>query len=878
MSTRVSLPIDVVIPEIESALKHHSVVLLEAPPGAGKTTRVPIALLQQFEHRILVLEPRRLAARRSAERVAEELNEKVGDSCGYRIRLEKKEGPRTRLSFYTEGLFLRTFLSNPKLDGIDCVVIDEFHERNIHTDVAIGICKTLMDSTRPDLKLLVMSATLSTEGLVELFPKAAKVQSEGRTYPVDVQYLEADPNSKSARSLELHVEDGILKALEHPQCTGHVLVFLSGAQEILRCQSHLKDSPYLAKKGKFEVLELRSETPKDLQDKVFQPSPHRKIILSTNVAETSLTIDGVTAVVDAGHAKISGHNAWTGFDTLELRKISQASAIQRAGRAGRTAPGVAIRLYSKHDFHSRPNFEKPEVHRVELSQTLLELSAALQWRNFPWVTLPLSASIDLACSLLKTLEAFDEGLNCTNMGKAMAKLPLNPRLARILIEAQKEDCLQELALSMALLSEGSPASQRENHKYGHSDLYDQARRVGASGSSDREFSAFQVNKIRSSADQYLRVFQSGSDLNKSALDFESEKKLKSMDRCLLIGFSDRLAKAKTGAKSASGSQLSSSFGSNNSNHRLREFVFATGGGQAMLSQSSIAQTAEYLLALDAEEVRQPSGQTHVKINLASEMPPAILLEKDHLLLKNDVTTWEKDRAKSFSRVQLGNIVLLERPIKLPEQEELLLSNQIRALWPMPFGTEQISDYESLLQRALLISKAGTAIRVPFVPLHPDDAMSKEQAEEFDFFLMHACENKRSFEEVTKQELVDWVLELMTDADRNCLQKNCPDKIVVGAGRKVKVKYLSDGPPRVSSRIQDFFGTLRTPTVLNGKLSLVVELLSPNGQAVQVTQDLSGFWKNGYPQARKELMRRYPRHFWPENPEEAEPPPPKPPRR
>jgi ATP-dependent helicase HrpB len=848
------LPIDDCLESFSQALSSSAVVLLEAPPGAGKTTRIPRHLLDLCTEKIWVLEPRRLAAKRSAQRVADELQEDLGMTCGYRIRLERKETAQTRLLFLTEGLFLRSFLDNPTLNGISCVVIDEFHERNIHTDVAVGICKSLMESVRPDLKLVVMSATLNTQGLTAVFPSAQLVQSEGRAFDVDVEYL------PSERSLEIKIEDGVLKALDHPKCTGHVLVFLAGAQEILRCQAHLKNSTYLKKKGEFDVLELRSETPKDDQDRVFAKGTKRKIILSTNVAETSLTIEGVTAVVDAGEAKISGHNPWTGFDTLEQKKISQASAIQRAGRAGRTAPGVAVRLYTKHDFQSRPSYELPEVHRIDLTQIILELAASFQdkWQRFSWISEPLASSVTKSVQLLLSLGAFNERELCTELGRRMAKLPLHPRFSRILLEADKKRCLPEMAWCVALLSEGlSFRRQSDSSDFSHSDLYFACQNLEKSQNSDRGFSAFQISKMRQSADQYLRIFNERSKSLLASLDFRSENQILKMDSCLLSGYTDRLAKLK----------------------QNKDYVFAVGGGPGTLAPSSVAQGAQFILVLQSQEVRSASGQSSVKIEVASEISADLLLQNQDKLEQRNVTVWDSvaARARSFARTMHGNMILIEKQIANAADEEAILNTQLRAQWPMPFGQDQLADYEGLLHRAELMKKINQTISVPFLPLHLSNELSAVQAEDFSFFLMHVSEGKRSFDDVTKKELLDWVKELMSSEDLSVLQKYCPDKVTIGAGRKVKILYSPGSAPKVSSRIQDFFGTLKTPSVLGGALPMVVELLSPKGQAVQVTQDLAGFWKNGYPQARKELMRKYPKHFWPENPEEAEPPPPKPPR-
>jgi ATP-dependent helicase HrpB len=332
---RLHLPIDNVLPEFRDAFFSSSVVIVEAEPGAGKTTRIPPELLNLVEGEIVVLEPRRLAAKMSAERVAFEKGERTGDSVGYQVRFESSVGPNTRLCFYTEGLFLRKFVSDPDLKKVGCVVLDEYHERHLHTDISCGLVRWLQKNVRPDLKLIVMSATLNLSLLRNAIPEAAVVSCKGRAFPVEIEYLPAEKKL----DLEFLVEDAVKELSSDPRCAGDILVFLPGASEIRRCAAQIQS---FCAANNIVLLELRADLSSEQQQRVFEPSSRRRIVLSTNVAETSLTIDGITGVIDSGLAKIAGYAVWSGLSTLETRKISQASANQRAGRAGRTAPGVTI--------------------------------------------------------------------------------------------------------------------------------------------------------------------------------------------------------------------------------------------------------------------------------------------------------------------------------------------------------------------------------------------------------------------------------------------------------------------------------------------------------------------------------------------------------
>ncbi|HSP07334.1 MAG TPA: helicase-related protein, partial [Acidobacteriota bacterium] len=416
------LPVDALIPEIQERLKTGRRLILQASPGAGKTTRVPPALLNITRRQIVVLEPRRLAARLSAERVAQEMGEPCGRTTGYQIRYERMFGPQTRLKFITEGLFLRLLLSDPMLNDVECVVLDEFHERHIHTDVTLALVRHLQNTLRPDLKLVIMSATLDAESLQTYMPDAAVIQSELRMHAVDIEF-QPHPN---ARPVDHGAAGAVSHLLRERKVHGHILVFLPGAAEIRRTAERLED---LARTHDCDLLELRSETPIDQQRRVFEESGRRKIILATNVAETSITIDGVVAVVDCGLAKIPAHDPWSGLPLLQTKPISQASCIQRAGRAGRTAPGMALRLYTKHEYLTRPAAEIPEIQRLDLTQILLELQAVaerfpaaarFEASTLPWFEAPPGGMVQGCRELLRILGATDALGQLSDAGRTMA--------------------------------------------------------------------------------------------------------------------------------------------------------------------------------------------------------------------------------------------------------------------------------------------------------------------------------------------------------------------------------------------------------------------------------------------------------------------------
>ncbi|MCA1616329.1 MAG: DEAD/DEAH box helicase, partial [Acidobacteria bacterium] len=474
------LPIDSVLPEIVAALKSEANLVVEAPPGAGKTTRVPSALLDAGvagDGEVWVLEPRRLAARLSARRVAGERGEGVGESVGYQVRFEEVAGPRTRLRFLTEGVLTRRLLSDPQLARVRVVVLDEFHERHLQADLALALLRRLQLTARPDLRLVAMSATLDAAPVARYLGGCRVVRSEGRRFPVAVEHLKREDERPLAAQVEAAVRRLLAEGLD-----GDVLVFLPGAGEIRRAQNECE---HVAAAHDLLVVPLHGELSAAAQDAAVQPAGRRKIILSTNVAETSVTIEGVAAVVDSGLARVASHSPWSGLPTLSVARVSQASAAQRAGRAGRTRAGRALRLYTAQDFAARPAHESPEMTRLDLAEPALELHAAGigDLRAFDWFEAPPAPALDAAEHLLARLGALDASGRVTETGRRMLRLPLHPRLARLVVEADARGVGRAACVVAALIGERDirarelfasdtkgPRAHRPAHRHGASDL------------------------------------------------------------------------------------------------------------------------------------------------------------------------------------------------------------------------------------------------------------------------------------------------------------------------------------------------------------------------------------------------------------------------
>jgi ATP-dependent helicase HrpB len=851
---RKPLPIDDLLPGLLDAIRSDQTVIVKAAPGAGKTTRIPPALLDAVAGTILVLEPRRLAARMSAERVAEEMDESCGTTVGFHIRFEQKASAATRIKFITEGMFLRYLQADPTLRSVGCIILDEFHERHIHSDVALALTRHLQATERPDLKLVIMSATLDLPLLEEALPGARVFESEGRAFPVEVRYMPPLANENRERVTCVAARDLIRNTSD----TGHILVFLPGAAEIRRVAEMLAAE---TDPGAVEILELRAEIPFAEQRRVFVENGRRKIILSTNVAETSLTIPGVTAVVDTGVAKVPGYAGWSGLPTLDLRSVSRSSCVQRAGRAGRTAPGVAVRLYQKSDFETRPQQEKPEIERSDLAQIVLDLLVATnalgldnvsQISTLPWLTPPPAAMVAAAEKTLCMLGALDDSGRLSPTGRRLAEWPIHPRLARVVFESAKLGIGRQGALAAALLAEGMLLRRgTEADTFADSDLFLQmelalqARRKSYQERRTRD--QIDPAKLRRIQD-LASALSTGFPQNHSRSD-DAPLDEPALTRALLCAFPDRVAQVRRRHQTQTFSRI--------------ELNLCQGGG-AILAPASVVQKQDLLIALEADDSpTQGNASTSTVIRVASAISADRLLDDPAgLIRESNAYTWDDkaERIRGTSRILYGNLVIDESPLdcRTPEAEELL-RRTLLTTWPKPFDdNEPIAFFQA---RATLLRPRKPDLNLP-------DFLDESLAD----FCAFIARGKVSYREVLAEDLEQYIAAYVDPVAYAQLEREFPRSLRIGGGRQTKVHYVEGQPPWIASRLQDFLGTTETPLLASGTLGVVVHLLAPNGQALQVTQDLRGFWDRDYPVLRKEYMRRYPRHFWPEDPLRASPPP------
>ena len=857
------LPIDTLLPQVIESLRDVPNLVIEAPPGAGKTTRVPPALLDAGiagEREVWVLEPRRLAARLSARRVAEERGERVGETVGYQVRFEEAASPRTRIRFLTEGVFTRRLLADPLISKAGVVILDEFHERHLQSDLALALLKRLQRDARQDLHIVAMSATLEAGRVARFLNDCPVLRSEGRRFPVEIEH-ESRPDE---RPLEQKVQSAIARLL-HEELDGDVLVFLPGAAEIRRAQSLCAE---LAGRFNLLLLPLHGDLAAAEQERAVSSSPSRKVILSTNVAETSVTIEGVSVVVDSGLARVAGHSPWSGLPTLRVARTSRASAEQRAGRAGRTRAGRCLRLYTAQDFAQRAAYEQPEILRVDLSEAALDLHAAgvVALRGFEWFEAPDESALEAAENLLRLLGAIDESGRVTETGRRMSQLPLHPRLSRMIVEAASRETCAEACLIAALVSERDVRARnifedkaafapKAARSIGSSDLLElfdlfiKARHVGFNAERVKRLglepgAVKRVERVRRQLERLTRC----GELKEELSDAEETELLIS----ILSGYPDRVARRR-GANEA-GAEAS----------RLE--LQLSNGQPALLAPESVVRSASFKVCVDAEERREAgrggrraAGRTVVRT--ASAIEPDWLLDLFTDSIRESVQAlWnpEAERVETIRRLMYDELVLDESRTSEAVGVEV---TEMLAEQALLKGVEAFVDRDALRS---FLSRVNFARRT-----FPEKDFPALGEEDVRASLAALCEGRRSFSELREAvragELFDSLRLRLTIEQSSLLEKIAPERVRLLRGRSVRVNYEDDRPPWIASRLQDFFGMREGPSVASGRVPLVLHLLAPNNRPVQVTSDLSGFWERHYPSVRRELSRRYPRHAWPEDP-------------
>lgn len=834
------MPVAHVMPALCASLVQHPRAVLCAPPGAGKTTLTPLALLRTLladapASRMLMLEPRRLAARAAARRMAALLGEACGQTVGYRMRMESCVSARTRIEVVTEGVLTRLLQEDPTLEGVACVIFDEFHERSLQADTGLALCLDVQHSLRPDLRLLVMSATLDSESVAALLGQCPVHVSEGRTWPVDIRYM--PPRTARVR-MEDHVAAVVRHVLRHE--TGSVLVFLPGTAEIRRVEALLGAQPA----ENVRVYPLYGDLPPAMQDAALHPCtpPQRKVVLATAIAETSLTIEGVRVVVDAGLSRTAVFDPATGMGRLVTGRVSLAAAQQRAGRAGRLEPGVACRLWQPQEEVGMRPFARPEILEADLTPLVLQLTlwGVLDASSLLWLDSPPESSWRHAREVLQELQALDAKGHITAHGRELATLPLHPRLGHMLLQAAQDHCLPLACCVATLLSERTPhhmgcdvrtVVSHMLHKEGRWPLAERLRRQALKIARGMARSADQVRpdssrKARPEAPAHEPHFFAAA--------------LRQLEEC---GTLLALAWPLWVAQNVGPGQF-----------RLRNGRMATLPEEDALAREAFLAVA----ALDGQAAR---ARIFAAAPLTREALDALFAPA---MTTQDSVVWDARSEAVLARRQrtLDALVLQDAPLPQPDAEACTAA-AVQGVAALGLGclpwTEELRQWQARVQHMHRLEEA----------LWPDvgDAALLEHLEAWLGPYLAGCTRREHFRRVdvgaALHALVPWNLSARLD-------KELPTHVEVPSGSHVRVDYTADGGPMLAVKLQEMFGCAETPRIAGGRIPLTLRLTSPAGRPLQVTQDLGGFWAGSYAAVRGEMRGRYPKHPWPEDPASALP--------
>ena len=850
-----ALPIYELESAVVASLRTQGRLIVQAPTGSGKSTQIPQMLLRHgvldalggraVKGEVVVLQPRRLAARMLAKRVAEEVGTNLGEVVGYQIRLESRVSERTRIRFVTEGILLRQMSFDATLRGISAIVFDEFHERHLYGDISLARAVQIQQSTRPDLRIIVMSATLDAGILKNYLAPSDVLVSQGRSFPVRIEYLPKAVNFENDAMWDVAAAE--CERVADASAWGDMLVFMPGAYEINRTVQAIQGARGLRD---FVCYPLHGELPPEQQDRAVQKYATRKIIVSTNVAETSLTIDGVTTVIDCGLARMARFDPHRGINTLMIEKISVASADQRAGRAGRTAPGVCVRLWAEREHANRAPQELPEVKRLDLSEVVLTLKASGidDVMNFPWLEKPDAVGLVRAENLLVDLGALaGERKTITAVGRKMLRFPVHPRYARMLLAAEERGCVRTVAL-MAALTQGRnflirgvarDVEQAREDALGEehaSDFFllmrawryaDQAnygieacRRLGIHAQGAR-----QVGPL---FEQFLEIAaKEGLDVSEQKADGAAVRK------CVLAGFSDQLARRLDGGT-------------------LRcELVHNRRG---VLARESVIQQAKLLVAAEISEIGRGDGEVNTLLTLATAVEEAWLQEifpDDYREVKG-VSYDETIKRVVARRERRFRDLVLEAKVSSDDaplnEAAALLTKEVMA------GRLKLEAWDDTVEQWIL---RVNRLAEWFPELEVNPITEADRAT----LIEQICYGELGYRDIKDKPVMPVLKDWLTAEQFAVLDDYLPEKLVMGNGRKARLTYAKEGPPIMSARIQELYGIEGKFTIGHGRVTVKFEVLAPNHRPIQVTDDLTNFWREQYPKVKAELSRRYPRHEW-----------------
>lgn len=803
-----SLPVSEVLQSLLDALEDSSNVLLQAPPGAGKSTWLPLKLLEQpwLPKRIIMLEPRRLAARSVAQRLAQQLGQRPGELIGYRMRSESVVSAATKLEVVTEGVLIRMLQQDPMLEDVSLIILDEFHERSLQADLALTLLLDVQNGLRDDLKLLIMSATLDNQKLQQFLPQAPVINAEGRSFPVERHYQSLPPTSGS---FEEKVASCIRQILK--QHNGSMLIFLPGVAEIKRVYEALLETL----SADIDLCPLYGALSLAEQQKAISPAApnRRKVVLATNIAETSLTIDGISLVVDAGLERVARFDPRSGLTRLVTQRISKASMIQRAGRAGRLTAGACWHLFSRDQAERAAEQSEPEILQADLSGLLSEL---LQWgcrdvQQMRWLDQPPQASLSAARALLNQLEAIDIDGALTTAGRKMAEVGCDPRLAAMIVYAQtQKPASLATALLLAAIIEEPPRNSTQDISY----WLEHPQQIWTK-----------------------RAKQLGQRLN----HLSSAIELSEVPFLLAVGFADRIAQ-KRGEEG--------------------RYLLANGIGAQINPEHSLCR-AEWIVAAS---LLQGANSTDAHILLAEKIEPDLVAERlPHLVKTQSAIEWDETKGtlRAWQRQQIGRLILKASPLTKPSEQQL---HAALLNWVRTQGINVLHWDEQALGLRVRIQRAQEWLDQESWPDVSDEALLETLEQWLQPSLSKVSDikglmNINLFEALSRK--LDW-------QQRQRLDSALPVNYVVPTGSSLPIRYDSERLPVLAVRLQEMFGEKSTPFIVDGRIPLVIELLSPAHRPLQITQDLAAFWQGAYKEVQKEMKGRYPKHVWPDDPANATP--------
>jgi ATP-dependent helicase HrpB len=821
------LPIEPILPAIADALARHRSVVIQAPPGAGKTTAVPLALLDAAwldGRSIVMLEPRRLATRAAAFRLAELHADRVGETVGYRMRGDTRVGRTTRVEVVTEGILTRRLQHDPTLDGVGLLIFDEFHERSIDADLGLALALRTRALVRDDLRIAVMSATLDGNAVARLLGDAPVITSEGRSFAVETRYVAPRPNAR----LEQTTLAAIDAALSRDD--GDVLAFLPGAAEIARVSAALRERV----DASIVIRPLQGALSQDDQDRAIRPDPdgRRKIVLATSIAETSLTIEGIRVVVDSGWARRPRFSPATGLTRLETTRVSLASADQRRGRAGRLGPGVCYRCWPEHETHALLASTPPEITNADLAPLALSLAVAGvdDPGELSWLDQPAAAPFAQARELLRELDALDDAGRITPQGRAIADLPLHPRLSHMLIAARGDMARRTASALAALLSErdvlrsaGIPIDVDVTMRVDMILRADAASALPAGAEVDRDA----LRRVRAETDRLLKASatRAGGAVELSA------------GHLLALAYPDRVAQRRPGDTA--------------------RFILRNGRGAELLGAQTLS-TSPYIVAAELDD-RRPNGRVFLAASISlDEIRGAFA---DQIVTEEMVELDDNDNVAARRRERLGAIVL--RDVAIAAVDPSRITHAI------------VAAVRSRGMARLAWSDAAVRFRERLAFLHHHDSTWPDVSDSalvatLEQWLVPHLAGVRKLGDIARVDLVAALSEGLDWRRRRAIDELAPTHIEVPTGSRIPIDYGDPAAPVLAVRLQEVFGLTQSPRVFGGRVPVTMQLLSPARRPVQVTQDLAGFWRTSYFDVRKDLRGRYPRHEWPEDPLTAAP--------